>query len=230
MEQSLQEMLSTQHASYPSGYLDERQLQSFLEEGKEMLGDPPRFFLSPTHPIRLREEEGYKTLFKIVGEIIKWGAKENGLAFPDYHGTYWAGGGDFVSRHFGHGQWKHLGIDRVSKDEHGIKFVQHDITSKRLPFPAGSEDVAIFKTVGTINTDMNRNGAYFLFWEKIRRCLKENGILASSYNLPPEFSSRFRQVTNLGNSGRDYLSFKWVTVRFEGYSPDAMYFFQKVKT
>ena len=169
------------------------------------------------------EDEGYELLFRAVGEILR---DQN--PNPDYNATYWGGRMDYVSRFFQHGKWKHLGLEGLLRNPYGIVHVQHDINNPEKPFPDGSEDVAILKTLGSIKSPYNYEEAYLRFWKKITDSLRIGGIVVSSYEHPEEFKEHYRQITNLGGSGRDFLEFNAVTTRVSYYFPTRIYFFEKV--
>ena len=196
-------------------------LQALLESDPKSFAIEPTFSISPDAQagIHQLEDRGYELLFRAIGEILK------GLnPKPGYNATYWGGGGDYVSRFFGHGKWKHLGLEGERKNPHGIVHVKHDINSPEKPFQDASEDAAILKTLGSI---VSRD-TYIRFWRKMTDALKIGGIVISNYEIPAEFRGNYRQLTNLGDSGRDFLEFNSVTQRITHYFPEKIYFFQKV--
>ncbi len=196
-------------------------LQALLESDPKSFTIEPAFFIMPDAQtgIHQLEDRGYEILFRAVGEIL------NGLISNScYNATYWGGGGDYVSRFFGHGKWKHLGLEGKRKNPYGVVHVKHDINSPERPFQDASEDVAILKTLGSIVS----GDTYMKFWRKMTDALKIGGLVISDYEIPVEFRGSYRQLTNLGDSGRDFLEFKSVTQRITHYFPDRIYFFQKV--
>ena len=184
----------------------------------------PTFFINPDAPLAIHglEDHGYEILCRAIGKILM-------SLVPDtnYNATYWGGRTDYISRFFGHGKWKHLGLEGQTTNPFGVVHVKHNIGSPEKPFPDSSEDVAIIKTLGGIET-RDHEMAYKRFWEKMTDNLKVGGILVSSYELPEEFKDHYQQITNLGGSGRDFLGFNSVTTRGTHYFPTRIYFFQKV--
>jgi hypothetical protein len=150
-------------------------------------------------PDIISEGEGYDTYCQLAGEIL---VAE--LGTTDFKGTGWGAGADPIGLHL-QGTWKYINIGSTELIHGKIPSIDFDVNYDGLPdqIPKESDDVALIKTLGGINTD-----TYHKFWVKADSSLRKGGIIVSSYDLPEEFSDRYESITNLAGTGRDLLKFE----------------------